>query len=96
MVIVIYLFKWKMKQHLKSIANGRLLDAPVKGYFMGPGAMRANLVTWGGARQAPQKGTRHVVPVFIPKAMVAWACRSMKSNTKVKQIKAKVKKIILQ
>jgi len=45
---------------------------------------------WGGARQAPQRNTYRAIPVLILKPMVAWACRSMKSNTKVKQIKAKI------
>jgi hypothetical protein len=41
-------------------------------------------VAWGGPGQTPQHGTRHAIPAPIP-----WACKSMKSNTKVKQIKVK-------
>ena len=35
-------------------------------------------VAWGGAGRVPQRNTRHVVLVTIPKVAMAWACRSMK------------------
>ena len=47
-------------------------------------------VVWGSAEQVPQRSTRHAVSIPILKTTVAWACRSIKSNTKVKQIKVNV------
>ena len=57
-------------------------------------APRAMFVSGVGRCRASglQRITRHVVPVPIPKATVARACKSMKSSTKVKQNKVKVKK----